>query len=493
MFNLIAALNNAALKLNFMYRIGNYVMKTQFKTPLKPSELAIAMNLAHKANRSLMVWGAPGIGKSDLARQFADYRFPLKSKVRTEAEVQIEQQVIDAIDAEIASQSTAEGTESTKRAKPRKAAAVETKFPLLDQKTNIVDLRLAQVEPTDLRGIPVPIKFYVDKDGEFVTDAEISKMVSEGKDVSSYTQKNQVVWAPPALLDLPRDWQGVIFLDEANQAMPVVQAAAYQLFLDKRIGDLILPEKSFILAAGNREGDGGVTFKLALPLRDRMSHVELKADFEEWKSNYAIRRQVHPLVVGYLATNTKDFNTLSTEEKNICGGSSPRSWVTVSDYIYEAEAEGMDRQQRRVLWAMVEGTVGDDITGRFKTFYDNVAKLPATMDILEGKVKNLDAYKNEMDVSKSFTVCLNLAYKIISENEDVKSGGLVDSILHAHYNNMLQFLHNSFKEEPELIMMAMKTMYMQKIYMAPAKIPYFKEFCSHYSRLLFKSREQAYS
>ena len=207
-----------------------------------------------------------------------------------------------------------------------------------------------------------------------------------------------------------------------------------------------------------------------------MSHVELKADFEEWKSNYAIRRQVHPLVVGYLATNTKDFNTLSTEEKNICGGSSPRSWVTVSDYIYEAEAEGMDRQQRRVLWAMVEGTVGDDITGRFKTFYDNVAKLPATMDILEGKVKNLDAYKNEMDVSKSFTVCLNLAYKIISENEDVKSGGLVDSILHAHYNNMLQFLHNSFKEEPELIMMAMKTMYMQKIYMAPAKIPYFKEF-----------------
>jgi len=460
-------------------------MKSQFKTPLKPSELLLAMNLAHKARRSVMVWGAPGIGKSDIARQFADYRFPLVEREVSEESLEAEEQVATMLEEASA--------DSTSRAPKRKTAKLSTKYPVLNQTHNIVDLRLAQVEPTDLRGIPVPVKFYVDAEGKFVPDAVISKLLAENKDISSYTQKNQVVWAPPALLDLPATWEGVIFMDEANQAIPVVQAAAYQLFLDRRIGELVLPQGAFVLAAGNREGDGGVTFKLALPLRDRMTHIELKPDFEEWKSNYAIRKQVHPMVVGYLATNTKDFNTLSTDDKNICGGSSPRSWVTVSDYLYEAEADGMDRDQRRVLWALIEGTVGDDITGRFKTFYENVAKLPSTMDILNGKITDLSAYKADMDISKGFTVCLNLAYKIISTHEEVKSGGAFETTLNKWYDNMLRFLHASFDEEPELIMMAMKTMYMQKIYMSPSKIPYFKTFCGRYASLLFKSREQAYS
>ena len=461
-------------------------MKSQFKTPLKPSELLLAMRLAHNAKRSVMVWGAPGIGKSDLARQFANYRFPLATNVRDDISVENEHDFVEAVQNELQLQNNT-------KPRARKVAKIDTNYPVLNQETNLVDLRLAQVEPTDLRGIPVPVKFYVNEFGAFVTDAEVSKLLADGKDISGFTQKNQVVWAPPALLDLPRNWEGVIFLDEANQAIPVVQAAAYQLFLDRRIGELVLPDNAFVLAAGNRDGDGGVTFKLALPLRDRMTHIELRPDVEEWKNNYAIRSQVHPMVVGYISTNARDFNTLSTDDKNICGGSSPRSWVTVSDYLYVAESENLNKEERRVLWSLIEGTIGDDISGRFKTFYENVAKLPATMDILTGKIKNLDAYKNEIDISKGFTICLNLAYKVISTYEEFKEGTVKEDVINEYYNNMLQFLHESFNEDPELIMMTMKTIFMQKVFVNKSKIKFFVPFCKEYATLLFKSRESAYA
>lgn len=87
-----------------------------------------------------------------------------------------------------------------------------------------IDLRLALMDPTDLKGIP----FY---------------------DKESHT----ALWAPPAFL--PREGEGILFLDELNSAAPAVQSSAYQLILDRRVGEYVLPDGWAIVAAGNREGD----------------------------------------------------------------------------------------------------------------------------------------------------------------------------------------------------------------------------------------------
>ena len=88
----------------------------------------------------------------------------------------------------------------------------------------IIDLRMAQMEPTDIRGIP----FF-------------------NKDI------NKMDWAPP--VDLPDEEFAskypivVLFLDEMNSAAPSVQAAGYQLILNRRVGKYVLPDNVVIVAA----------------------------------------------------------------------------------------------------------------------------------------------------------------------------------------------------------------------------------------------------
>jgi MoxR-like ATPase len=105
----------------------------------------------------------------------------------------------------------------------------------------VIDIRLSQMEPSDLRGIPFRV-------GDVVQ------------------------WAVPAMLPdlhsvtVPR---GVLFLDEITSAPPAVSAAAYQLILDRRLGDYQIPGGWAIFAAGNRQGDRGVTYAMPAPLANR--------------------------------------------------------------------------------------------------------------------------------------------------------------------------------------------------------------------------------
>jgi len=117
----------------------------------------------------------------------------------------------------------------------------------------VIDIRLSQMEPTDLRGIPFRI-------GE------------------------QVEWAVPAMLpDAERHGpNGILFLDEITSVPPSVSAAAYQLILDRRLGAYEVPSGWAIFAAGNRQGDRGVTYSMPAPLANRFSHYELDVNLDDW-------------------------------------------------------------------------------------------------------------------------------------------------------------------------------------------------------------------
>ena len=123
----------------------------------------------------------------------------------------------------------------------------------------MIDLRLGQMDPTDIRGIP----FY-NKDSGLMD------------------------WAPP--IDLPDEATAkeypvvVLFLDEMNSSAPAVQAAAYQLILNRRVGKYKLPDNVVMVAAGNRESDKGVVYRMPTPLANRFIHQEMRVDFESWSS-----------------------------------------------------------------------------------------------------------------------------------------------------------------------------------------------------------------
>ena len=98
----------------------------------------------------------------------------------------------------------------------------------------------------------------------------------------------------------------VLFLDEMNQAPQSVQAAAYQLILNRRLGTYTLPDNVLIVAAGNRESDRGVAYRMPSPLANRFVHLEMGVDFDDWQV-WALENKIHSDVVGYLTSNKMDL------------------------------------------------------------------------------------------------------------------------------------------------------------------------------------------
>lgn len=206
------------------------------------------------------------------------------------------------------------------------------------------DIRLAACDPTDLRGIP----FY---------------------DPGERTAR----WAPPEFL--PRDGQGLVFLDELNAAPPAVQAAAYQLVLDRRLGEYELPPGWTVLAAGNRQSDLGVVYRMPSPLANRFCHLELDPDFEAWKG-WAYRAGLAPEVVGFLGHRPELLFRLDRET---AAGAfpSPRSW----EFAARLVASPLPPAQRLPA---VAGCVGQGPAIELLAYIEVADRLPDAEAILSG-------------------------------------------------------------------------------------------------------------
>ncbi|MFA7240737.1 MAG: MoxR family ATPase [Sulfuricellaceae bacterium] len=211
----------------------------------------------------------------------------------------------------------------------------------------VVDIRLSQMEPSDLRGIP-------------------------------YRVEERVEWAPPSMLpDARRDPpQGILFLDEINAAPPSVSAAAYQLILDRRLGDYRVPEGWAIFAAGNRQGDRGVTYTMPAPLANRFSHFELETHLDDWVA-WAYRSRIDERLIGFLRFRPEllfDFNPAH----NPVAFPSPRSW----EFAHRALQKFGD--QPLLLLDTLQACVGAAAGIELHAFIANLERMPDLDAIVRG-------------------------------------------------------------------------------------------------------------
>lgn len=162
----------------------------------------------------------------------------------------------------------------------------------------VLDIRASLLDPTDLRGIPA-------------------------------IQDGAAIWCPPSFLPRDKDTPGVLFLDEINAAPPLVQASLYQLVLDRRVGEYQLPAGWWIVAAGNRQHDKAITFRMSSALTNRFVHLEVEPDVNDWR-DWAIGRGLDPLVVSFIGVRPE---LLSQEPGNSAAYPTPRSWEMLSDVL----------------------------------------------------------------------------------------------------------------------------------------------------------------
>jgi hypothetical protein len=211
-----------------------------------------------------------------------------------------------------------------------------------------VDVRLAQREPVDIRGLPVP-------------------------------RDDGVHWLVSA--EWPRAGRGIIFFDELTASDRSLQVAAYEFILDRRLGDLYrVPAGWYLAAAGNRIEDRAVALTMSSALSNRFCHLEVEVALEDWV-RWAVSHSVHPEVVGFIRFQP---HLLFCMEGNLQQGwPTPRSWERVSVELEQAERTGLEEQSLRVI---VQGLVGPIAATEFFAYRAVASQLPQVDAMLRGKI-----------------------------------------------------------------------------------------------------------
>ncbi|HSQ06490.1 MAG TPA: MoxR family ATPase [Chromatiaceae bacterium] len=251
----------------------------------------------------------------------------------------------------------------------------------------VIDIRLSQMEPSDLRGIP----FRVD---------------------------GRVEWAIPSLLpDAERHGQaGVLFLDEITSAPPAVSAAAYQLILDRRLGDYQVPPHWAIFAAGNRQGDRGVTYSMPAPLANRFSHFDVETHLDDWVS-WAYANGIDERVIAFLRFRPEllfDFDPAH----NPVAFPSPRSW----EFAHRGLRKFEDHPE--LLQGTLQACVGPAAGIELTAFVNSLDQMPDLDAIVAG-----EAVQVPREIDLQYAVAAALVGRAIRAREGEDWAGVVGNIL----------------------------------------------------------------
>lgn len=248
---------------------------------MKPSLIAQSLKLTYQIKQPAFIWGAPGIGKSQIVNQ----------------------------------------------------SAMSLGLP-------VTDIRAVLLDPVDLRGLP-------------------------------FVKGGRSQWATPEFL--PQKGEGVLFLDELNAAPPLVQAACYQLVLDRKLGEYELPKGYSVIAAGNRETDRAVTSRMPSALANRFLHLDFDIDLSDW-TQWALKNKIETPVIAFLRFRPgllHDFNPQSKDK----AFPSPRSWEFVSKILAQ-------QPEKEIEFELYKGAIGEGAAAEFTGFIRIFRNLPNPDSIL---------------------------------------------------------------------------------------------------------------
>lgn len=264
----------------------------------------IKSDTALKSFPSVMLWGPPGVGKSQGIRQVA---------------------------REIAEKT--------------------------DKRVEITDVRLLLFNPVDLRGIP-----------------------------TANEDKTLAVWLKPKIfqMDDSEDIVNILFLDEISAAPQSVQAAAYQITLDRTVGEHRLPDNCIVIAAGNRVTDRSVAFTMPKALANRLCHIEIVGDSKSWH-NWAISAGVNSIVLGFLDYNPSMLMKFDPMSDGL-SFPTPRSWEMVSNILNNVSENIAE------VYPLVAGCIGEAAAYELRSWSEIYSKIPKVETVFNGTAKGVPVH-----------------------------------------------------------------------------------------------------
>ena len=237
-----------------------------------------------------------------------------------------------------------------------------------ERKINLVDIRMSLLDPTDLRGIPA------------VVDEACARCKGNGGEnrdcpVCGGTGLRTVAkWLEPAML--PTDGKGILFFDELTSAPPLQQATAYQVTLDRRIGEYVVPDGFYIMAAGNNQTDRAVVYPMSTALRNRFTHINFEYNLDDWLK-WAQDEGINPYIIAFLTWRGGELLFNFKPESTDKAFATPRSWMFASRIL--------GRFDPSIQRELLDGTIGTGAAAEFVGFLKLQEQIPSIDKIFAGE------------------------------------------------------------------------------------------------------------
>jgi len=351
---------------------------------LNHDELKMMVQRKHETKVPLFIWGAPGIGKSDVVRQSCSM---LAEKYDMEfVEITREQLKQDSIDVN----------------------------QIDGDKFILIDKRLSDHDPTEIKGLQ---KFHGENDETTIT-------------------------SKPSWFPTKKDLHGVILFDELNLAPQLVQSAAYQIIHDRRLGKYQLPENISIVSCGNRIEDRANIYEMGKPLQNRFSHVQLEEPRVERWTEWAEANDIDNRVIGFLQSRPELLFDFDPEDDTVKAFATPRSVENVSRDIKGIPFDSDDGGTRRFIKKLVASNVGEGWANEFVTFMETLEKVDLDA-IIENPTK--DNVPNRMDLL--YCVATGLTHRYMENNRKKILKSLMKTMTLIEHEEFSKFMLRPLSEE----------------------------------------------
>jgi hypothetical protein len=319
---------------------------------VKPSQASKMLASFIRAKLAPMLWGSPGIGKSGIVHEIAQ-QYNLK----------------------------------------------------------VIDLRLAQCDPTDLMGFP---------------QIDVARQKAGYLPMDTFPIKGEAI---------PEGYGGwLLFLDEANSAPKAVQAAAYKIILDRMIGQHHLHDKCAIVAAGNLESDNAIVEPMSTALQSRLAHLELVVDAQEW-TDWAAANNIDHRISDYIKFKPGQIYTFKPDH-NDHTYACPRTWEFANRVMQVTEDGSPERL------AMLAGTLSEGVAREFVTYCRIYNDLPKPAQIIASP----DTIKVPDEPSILFALTGTVAHNATHDN----FGQLMKFILRLPVEFQVVAMRETLRRNPSL-------------------------------------------
>ena len=247
-----------------------------------------------------------------------------------------------------------------------------------------------------------------------------------------------------------------------------MEGAAFQLVLNRRVGTYTLPDNVVVIAAGNRESDKGISYRMPTPLANRFVHLEMRVDFDSWQQ-WAVNNRIHKDVVGYISFAKQDLNDFDPRSSGR-SFATPRSWTFVSELLEDGDDDtNMD---------LIAGTIGEGLAVKFMAHRKIAANMPNPKDILDGKVKELKT----KEVSAMYSLTISMCYELQDSYKKLEKDGKVAD-WHTQADNFFRFMMDNFTTEL-VVMGARVALTTYNLPFVPGKLKNFNEFHQRFGKYI---------